>query len=91
MSYETGQWWRHALAWAVEVALLGGAVLLVVDADRTPALVGAAGLWTVILAVDGLVTAYDVARLCRQPDVAASDASELGRWVGADAGRANQQ
>lgn len=54
--YERRALLRHVLAWAVGVTLLGGAVLLVGDVSRTEALVRTAGLWTVVVAVDALVS-----------------------------------
>ena len=47
-------WSRHVLAWAVGGALLLLGVLLVGDAQRTSAFVETAGLWTVVLLVDGV-------------------------------------
>jgi hypothetical protein len=49
---ERRTWLRHALAWAIGCTLLLGATVLVGDADRTKALTGMAGLWTVVLAID---------------------------------------
>lgn len=49
-------WRRHLVAWAIGVGLLLGGVALVGDADRTAALLQTAGLWTLILVVDFLVS-----------------------------------
>lgn len=49
-------WFRHALAWAIGSGLLLGAVAVVGDADRTEALLQTAGLWTLVLAIDFLVS-----------------------------------
>ena len=43
---------RHAVAFTVGAALLGGAILLVGDPGRTEAFARLLGLWTVVLAVD---------------------------------------
>jgi hypothetical protein len=50
------EWLRHLLAWAIGTSLLGLGVLFVGDVDRTTALLDAAGLWTLILAVDFLIS-----------------------------------
>jgi len=49
---ERGGWYRHARMWAIGVALLGAGVLLAGGPDEAEALTGAAGLWTVVLAID---------------------------------------
>jgi hypothetical protein len=49
-------WYRHLLAWAVAAALTALAVLAVGDLDRTEALVQLIGAWTVVLAIDFLVS-----------------------------------
>jgi hypothetical protein len=46
---ERAGWYRHARMWALGVALLGAGYLI---ADDGEALAGAAGLWTMILAID---------------------------------------
>jgi hypothetical protein len=46
-------WYRHARMWAVGVVLLGAGYLIADDGD---ALAAAAALWTVILAIDFLVS-----------------------------------
>jgi hypothetical protein len=53
---ERRTWLRHLLAWAVGVALLFGARELVGDPDRTDALVQVAALWTLVLAIDFLIS-----------------------------------
>jgi len=60
--YERDQWRRHVLAWSVGVSLLGAGVLLVGDLDRTMVLLQFAGLWTIVLAVDTVVSLLDVAK-----------------------------
>lgn len=47
---------RHAVAYAVGASLLGAGILLVGDADRTEAMLGMLRLWTLVLAVDGVVS-----------------------------------
>ncbi|GAA2737011.1 hypothetical protein [Actinocorallia aurantiaca] len=58
--YEAVQFGRHAVAWAVGSALLMLGVWYVGDAERTQPFLSLAGLWTVVLIVDGAVTGYDV-------------------------------
>ncbi|MEO5874431.1 MAG: hypothetical protein ABIS86_06285 [Streptosporangiaceae bacterium] len=53
---ELRQLGRHALAWAIGCGLLGLAILVVGDAARTEALGRVAGLWTVVLVVDALIS-----------------------------------
>jgi hypothetical protein len=53
---ERREWLRHLLAWATGTALLALGVLLVGDLDRTWALVNVAALWTLVLAVDFVVS-----------------------------------
>jgi hypothetical protein len=53
---ERREWLRHVLAWATGTALLGLGVLVVGDLDRTWALVNVAVLWTLILAIDFLIS-----------------------------------
>lgn len=55
-AYERVGWFRHLLAWAVGVGLMGLAVLVVGDADRTTALVDTMRLWSAILVVDGVIS-----------------------------------
>ena len=49
-------WYRHATMWVVGVALLGAGVLFVGDLERTRRLTGVASAWTVVLAVDFLIS-----------------------------------
>lgn len=49
-------WYRHALAWAVGSALLLLACLLVGSWHRTTALTGTAAVWTLVLAIDFLIS-----------------------------------
>jgi hypothetical protein len=53
---ERREWLRHLVAWATGTALLGIGVLLVGDLDRTQALVNVAVLWTLVLAIDFLIS-----------------------------------
>jgi hypothetical protein len=53
---ERQEWLRHLLAWAVGSALLGLGVLAVGDLERTQALVNMIALWTLVLAVDFIVS-----------------------------------
>ena len=50
------EWLRHVLAWATGTSLLGLGVLFVADLDRTTALHNVAALWTLILAIDFLIS-----------------------------------
>ena len=53
---ERREWLRHLVAWATGAALLGLGVLLVGDVERTQALVNVAALWTIVLAIDFLIS-----------------------------------
>jgi hypothetical protein len=53
---ERREWLRHVVAWVTGTALLGLGVLLVGDLDRTQALVNVAALWTLVLAIDFLIS-----------------------------------
>jgi hypothetical protein len=53
---ERREWLRHVTAWAVGTALLGLGVLAVGDVERTMALVNVGALWTLILAIDFLIS-----------------------------------
>jgi hypothetical protein len=53
---ERREWLRHLVAWATGTALLGLGVLVVGDLDRTWALVNVAVLWTLVLAIDFLIS-----------------------------------
>jgi hypothetical protein len=50
------EWLRHVVAWATGTALLGLGVLVVGDLDRTSALVSTVVLWTLVLAIDFIVS-----------------------------------
>ena len=61
---------RHLFAWATGTAILGIGVLLVGDVDRTWALLNVAAFWTLILAIDFLVSfSYTVVAATTQPDM----------------------
>ena len=49
-------WLRHLCAWAVGCALMGAAVLVIGDAERTSALTQTIELWTVVLVIDGAIS-----------------------------------
>jgi hypothetical protein len=53
---ERREWLRHLLAWASGTSLLALGVLVVGDLDRTQALVNVAVLWTIVLAIDFLIS-----------------------------------
>jgi hypothetical protein len=53
---ERREWLRHLRAWAVGTALLGLGVVVVGDVERTQALDNVAALWTLILAIDFLIS-----------------------------------
>jgi hypothetical protein len=53
---EREAWYRHLLAWSVGAALIGVAVLLVGDPARTEAMWQLLGVWTVVLAIDFVVS-----------------------------------
>jgi hypothetical protein len=55
-AHERRGWVRHLVAWAVGAALLLAGVAVVGDADRTEALAQTAGVWTLVLAIDFLVS-----------------------------------
>jgi hypothetical protein len=50
------EWLRHLVAWTIGMSLLGLGVLLVGDVDRTTALINVAALWSLILAIDFVVS-----------------------------------
>ena len=54
--HELRQWARHLLAWTVGCLLLLGGVALVGDTQRAATLVRVAGTWTIILAIDFLIS-----------------------------------
>ena len=49
-------WRRHVLAWAIGVGLLLAGVAVVADAERTEVLLQSAGLWTLVLGIDFLIS-----------------------------------
>ncbi len=49
-------WLRHLLAWSVGAVLIGLAVLLVGDLERTEALWQLLGVWTIVLVIDFAVS-----------------------------------
>ncbi len=53
---ERREWLRHTVAWATGTGLLGLGVLLVGDLDRTQTLLDVAALWTLVLAIDFLIS-----------------------------------
>lgn len=53
---ERREWLRHVLAWATGTALLGLGVLVVGDLERTRALLSVAALWTLVLAIDFVIS-----------------------------------
>jgi len=53
---ERRRWARHLLAWVVGCLLLLGGVTLVGDIERAATLIGVAGKWTIILAIDFLIS-----------------------------------
>ena len=60
------EWLRHLAAWSTGTALLGLGVLAVGDLERTEALLNVAALWTLILAIDFLIS-FSYALWPRQP------------------------
>ncbi|HEY7729737.1 MAG TPA: hypothetical protein VH950_02430 [Gaiellaceae bacterium] len=61
------EWLRHLLAWATGTALLGIGVLVVGDVDRTLALLNVAAVWTLVLAIDFLIS-FSYTIRPRQPE-----------------------
>jgi hypothetical protein len=53
---ERREWLRHLAAWAIGTTLLGIGVLAVGDLERTAALRDVAALWTLVLAIDFVVS-----------------------------------
>jgi hypothetical protein len=53
---ERREWLRHLVAWATGSALLGLGVLLVGDVDRARALIAVIVIWTLVLAIDFLIS-----------------------------------
>ena len=63
-------WLRHLLAWSIGVGLLLAGVAVVGDSPRTEALLQTAGLWSLILAIDFLIS-FSYTPFPRRPDRAA--------------------
>ena len=55
-AHQRREWLRHLSAWATGAALLGMGVLVVGDVDRTLALLNVAALWTLVLAIDFVIS-----------------------------------
>jgi hypothetical protein len=53
---ERREWLRHLLAWAAGTSLLGLGVLVVGDPERTSPLLSVAALWTLVLAIDFVIS-----------------------------------
>ena len=62
-------WLRHLLAWSVGAGLLVGGAAVVGDPDRTQVLVSVAGVWTLVLAIDFLIS-FSYTLLPRRPATA---------------------
>lgn len=77
--HEAAQFGRHVAAWAVGSALLMLGVWYVGDAERTRPLLHLAGLWAVILVVDGVVTAYDAVRALASRDEGSGSGAAGGK------------
>jgi hypothetical protein len=55
-AHQRREWLRHLVAWATGTALLGAGVMVVGDLERTSALLNVAALWTLVLAIDFLIS-----------------------------------
>ncbi len=55
-AHERRGWLRHLLAWAIGSSLMLAGVAVVGDGDRTAALLQTAGVWTLVLTIDFLVS-----------------------------------
>ena len=53
---ERREWLRHLVAWVTGTTLLGLGVLVAGDLDHSAALLGVAALWTIVLAIDFLIS-----------------------------------
>lgn len=73
---QVSDWLRHLLAWSFGSGLMLGGVLLVGDTDRTEVLLYYPGVWAIVLVIDGIVTASDVATALRGRDEAVAEAGE---------------
>ena len=66
-AYERRALMRHVVAWAVGCGLLLLAVAMVGDASRTASLSGTVRLWTLVLAIDALISLSYTVRPRRAP------------------------
>lgn len=55
-AYERSGWYAHLRAWLVGCALLGLAIVSIDDASRTEALLNTMQLWTLVLALDAVIS-----------------------------------
>lgn len=55
-AFERSAWYAHLRAWVVGAALLGLAIVVIQDAERTEALLSTLQLWTLVLAIDAVVS-----------------------------------
>lgn len=53
---ERAGWYRHLLAWAIGTALMMGMILLVGNPEQTGTLLAQARIWTVVLAIDFIIS-----------------------------------
>ncbi|MFD1954984.1 hypothetical protein ACFSL6_12595 [Paenibacillus thailandensis] len=53
---ERAGWLRHALAWAIGCGLLYGMTVLIGDGERTKALLQMIRLWSIVLAIDFMIS-----------------------------------
>jgi hypothetical protein len=53
---ERREWLRHLTAWAIGTALLALGIMAVGDLERTTALAGVIALWTLVLAIDFVIS-----------------------------------
>ena len=65
-AHQRREWLRHLAAWSTGTALLGLGVLAVGDLERTEALLNVAALWTLVLAIDFLIS-FSYSLWPRQP------------------------
>ncbi|GGB33699.1 putative membrane protein YmcC [Flexivirga endophytica] len=55
-AFERSGWYAHLRAYAVGAALLGLAIVAIHDASRTEALLNTLQLWTLVLAIDAVIS-----------------------------------
>ncbi|WP_446663508.1 hypothetical protein [Flexivirga sp. B27] len=55
-AFERSGWYAHLRAWLVGAALLGLAIVTIDDATRTEALLQTLQLWTLVLAIDAVIS-----------------------------------